>query len=80
MSLNDYIYWQTIKDTGMTPQELYEYEHPEVVRCKDCKYAHMTYAGDCKYCDVWKNDDGNCIELYLDGDFYCSYGKRKESK
>lgn len=47
----------------------------EVVRCKDCRYSHMTYDGECKYCDKWK-EDGEA--LYLDGDFYCAYGERKE--
>ena len=47
----------------------------EVVRCKDCKYAHMTYGGECKYCDMWK-EDGEA--LYLDGDFFCAYGERRE--
>lgn len=45
-----------------------------VVRCKDCKYSHMTYDGRCKYCDKWE-EDGEA--LYLEGDFYCAYGKRK---
>ena len=48
-----------------------------VVRCKDCKYAHMTYDGSCKYCDMWKDDDDICLELYLDDDFYCADGERK---
>lgn len=47
----------------------------EVVRCKDCKHAHMTYGGECKYCDMWK-EDGEA--LYLDGDFFCAYGERRE--
>lgn len=46
----------------------------EIVRCKDCKYAHMTYGGECKYCDVWEAQD----EIYLDADFYCAFGERKE--
>ena len=59
--------------------ELEEFEQvTELVRCKECKHAHMTYGGDCKYCDMWKDDDDFCIELYLDGGFYCSYGERKE--
>ena len=44
----------------------------EVVMCKECKYAHMTYGGECKYCDKWSLEDS----LYLDGDFFCSYGER----
>ena len=46
----------------------------EVVRCKDCKYALMTYGGECKYCDVWDAEG----EMYLDGDFYCAFGERRE--
>lgn len=48
----------------------------DIVRCKECKYAHMTYGGECKYCDIWSLEDS----LYLDGDFFCSYGQRKESE
>lgn len=47
----------------------------EVVRCKDCKYSHMTYDGLCKYCDEW-DEDGEA--LYLEGDFYCAWGERRE--
>ena len=47
-----------------------------VIRCKDCKYAYMTYDGECKYCDVWEAEG----EMYLDGDFYCAFGKRKEDE
>ena len=45
----------------------------DIVRCKECKYAHMTYGGECKYCDKWSLEDS----LYLDGDFFCSYGERE---
>ena len=47
----------------------------EVITCKDCKHAHMTYGGECKYCDKWE-EDGEA--LYLDGDFFCAYGERRE--
>ena len=49
----------------------------ELIRCKECKHAHMTYGGDCKHCDMWKDDDDFSLELYLDGDFYCAYGERE---
>ena len=49
----------------------------ELVRCKACKHAHMTYDGLCKYCDTWEDDDGNLLELYLDGDYYCADGERE---
>lgn len=51
-----------------------------VVRCKDCKYAHMTYDGECKSCDQWTDDDGFRITLYLDGNFYCAFGERREDE
>ena len=50
--------------------------HIDIVRCKECKYAHMTYGGECKYCDKWSLGES----LYLDGDFFCSYGERKEGE
>ena len=46
----------------------------EVVRCKDCKYAHMTMDGECKYCDIWFPDE----KEYMDGDYYCASGDRKD--
>lgn len=48
----------------------------DLVLCKECKYAHMTYGGECKYCDNWSLED----PLYLDGDFFCSYGERSRRK
>ena len=51
----------------------------EVVRCKDCQYASLTYDGECKYCQRWKEKyDGESVSLYLDGDFYCAFGERRE--
>lgn len=44
----------------------------ELVRCKDCIFAHLTYDGECKYCDAWSGEE----PLYLDGDFYCSFGEK----
>ena len=49
----------------------------EVVRCRECKKAHLTADGTCKYCEEWKDDDGNYIEVYHDGDHFCSYGERE---
>ena len=45
-----------------------------VVRCKECKYARLTYIGECKYCDIWFPDEA----VYLDGDEFCSFAERKE--
>lgn len=52
----------------------------DLVRCKDCKKAHLTYDGDCKYCDEWKDDDDNYITVYHDGNFYCGYGEVRDER
>lgn len=52
-----------------------------VVRCRDCKYAHMTYDGEVKYCDriSMPDDEGDYgYALYLLGDWFCADGERKE--
>lgn len=46
---------------------------PEIIRCKDCKYARLTYDGSCKYCDIWFPDEAE----YMDGDYYCASAERK---
>lgn len=52
----------------------------ELIRCKDCKYAHLTYDGDCKYCDNITDDDGFPIECYHPGDWFCADGERREGR
>ena len=48
-----------------------------VVRCKDCKHAHMTYDGLCKYCDELI-EHGVEEAVYLPGDYFCADGERKD--
>lgn len=48
----------------------------DIVRCRECKYAYMTYNDECKYCEVWRDDDGNYEVLYLNGDYFCADGER----
>ena len=48
---------------------------PEIIRCKDCKYARLTYDGSCKYCDIWFPDEAE----YMDGDYYCASAERKSN-
>lgn len=48
---------------------------PEIIRCKDCKYAYMTGDGLVKYCDIWFPEDA----LYQDGDYFCADGERGDS-
>lgn len=52
----------------------------ELVRCKDCKYAILTYSGECKYCEKRMDDDGGMDQLYLPGDWYCADGERKDGE
>ena len=62
----------------MAEGEIYDIEcdpsaQPEIIRCKDCKYARLTYDGSCKYCDIWFPDEAE----YMDGDYYCASAERK---
>ncbi len=50
----------------------------EIIPCKECKFSHMTYGGQCKYCDLTLDDDDNYIECYFDGDHFCGFGERAE--
>lgn len=50
----------------------------KVVRCKDCKFAHLTYAKEAKYCDYWKDDDDFFIKVYLPSDHYCAWGEKRD--
>ncbi len=46
----------------------------DIIHCKECKFAHMTTGGECKYCDVWFPDESE----YLDGDYFCASAERRE--
>lgn len=47
----------------------------EVIYCKDCKYAHITYDGEVKYCDVWSPEES----IYMDASKnFCSMAERIE--
>lgn len=49
----------------------------EVIRCRDCKFAHITNDRRyCKLCDMFTDDYGRLIELYFDSNFYCGYAER----
>ena len=51
---------------------------PEIIRCEDCKFSHMTNDGKyCKYCDMFTDDYGQLIEMYFESNFYCGYAERK---
>lgn len=53
---------------------------PELIRCKDCKYAVLTYQGELKYCKYLVDEYGftnGGDPLYLEGDFFCAAGERR---
>lgn len=69
---------EKINAIKLNPEWHYVFDnYRKVVLCKDCKYAHKTYDGDCKYCDMFTDDDGNLIERYRSGDWFCADGERK---
>ena len=49
----------------------------ELVQCKDCKYAYLTSDGECKYCDMEKDDNGSLVERYCSWDWFCADGERR---
>ena len=54
-------------------------DRPEIVRCKDCKYATMTSDGKvCKYCEMEIDDSGDQRYVCYDEDWYCANGERRE--
>ena len=52
----------------------------ELVRCKDCMYAHLTYDGECKYCDLDEDENGFIEATYRPGDWFCADGERKKER
>ena len=50
-----------------------EVEQKELITCMNCKYAQLTYDGECKYCDVWFPNEA----LYMDGDYFCASAERR---
>ena len=53
---------------------------PEIIRCKDCKYAQLTYDGDCKFCLKVTDEDDIPMTVYYDGDHYCGFAERREDE
>ena len=48
----------------------------EVVRCKDCKHAYLTYNGEVKYCEIFDKEEA----VYLPPSFFCAYGERRNNE
>lgn len=52
-----------------------------VVRCKDCKYAHLNDDNECTYCDMISvlTDEGESYYVpVFPPDWYCAYGERED--
>lgn len=49
---------------------------PEIIRCKDCRYAKMTHTGECKYCTYLADNFGIDDAVYFEGNDYCSHAER----
>lgn len=55
-------------------------EQEAIVRCKDCKYAVLTYDKELKYCKYFADEYGftnGGDPLYLEADFFCKMGERR---
>ena len=52
-------------------------EQSQIVHCKECKHAHLTYDGDCKFCEMDKDEYGAIEEHYRPGDWFCADAERK---
>ena len=80
LPLNNYIaeiYDECVKIHRENIEQAPTIDAVPVVRCRDCKYAHMTLDGLCKYCDVIAAE-GLDDAVYFEGDHYCSDGERKD--
>ena len=53
---------------------------PEIIRCKDCRFATLTYDGDCKYCQYLEGEFGLTDAVYFDGNDYCSHAERRTNE
>ncbi len=64
---------QYMKDISNKIKSLKPADVVPVIRCRDCKYSHMTYDGKCKYCDIWFPDE----DEYMDGDYFCASAEQR---
>ncbi len=67
------VFSRIIDDISDNVQKYTIPEQPEIIHCKDCKYAHITVDGSCKYCDIHFPSE----KKHLSGDYFCASGKRE---
>ncbi len=81
LSLNDQcnsVYYTKCIDDAVYALEILPSAQPDIIRCKDCKWASY----DCEWClnpDAPVGGD-ECARLYIEPDWFCADGKRKENK
>ena len=78
VSMSDLMVSASVINHAVEYRRQIEWDH--LVRCKDCKHAHLTNDKSVKYCDNYKDDDDGYITVYFAPDHYCSYGERKDGK
>lgn len=77
--ISDMMYEQGFHDGYQQAlSELNDKQFEKVVRCKDCRFAHLTYDGMCKQCEQIMDDEDNMLTLYLPVGFYCAFGEPRE--
>ena len=66
------------KDKSVTPNDIMRFPsaQPEVIRCKDCKFADWDLDGEGGYCNKMDVND----PFYVDYDFFCAKAERKKNE
>ena len=70
---NEFMYEVRKMVPSVQPNHNADASKMEIIHCKDCKFAHMTVDGECKYCDIWFPDE----KTYMPGDYYCASAERR---
>lgn len=53
----------------------------KLITCRECKHAHMTVNGECKWCDLEADSEsGDVIERYRPGDWFCADGEANDDE
>lgn len=71
--------WCAMQEAKMTIENMPSAQ-PEIIRCKDCRFATLTYDGDCKYCQYLEGEFGLTDAVYFDGNDYCSHAERRTNE
>lgn len=47
----------------------------KIIYCKDCKFAHLTTDGLCKYCGIWFPNE----KTYVSGNHFCASAEKRNN-